>query len=567
MGEPTTSRRAVVLSALRRPRLRRVAAVFMCFKTAEMGVWIAIVTVAYTAGGVGAATTVLLVQLAPAAVAALGVDRLTRAVGDGPVLVGGLAVQCVGLVGVVGALVTGAPMAVVYAAAAVASVGVVTTRPSLSSLLPQVVEVPDELTAANSMMGWLDGAATLLGPAISAAAFAVSTDAAPFVVFAVMTAVGAVLATRLHRREDPAVHHADRAPAARTPAAATPDRADDGTGTTATGAPAPLGPVRATLVVLGAYGFLLGALDVLQVVVAIDLTGGTPARAALMGTAFGFGALLGGVASTLLIGQRHLWPAIVVPAVVSGSTLAAVGATRSPVVAGALLALCGAGSAVLLVAARTVLQRVSDFATLCRAFSLAEAADMAMLLAGSLIVPLLVAVVGVRQAPAGVGALVAAAAMLTARPIARAELGASAQLDRLAVLRRSALLAPLPAPSLETLARQSWTRQVAPGDHVVVEGAAGDCYFVIESGEVEVHRSGTTLRHLGPGTGFGEIALLLDTPRTATVTAVTPTSLVVVDRTTFLVAVTGHAPSSERAHTFAHLLAEDTWDEPDQDVG
>ena len=323
------------------------------------------------------------------------------------------------------------------------------------------------------------------------------------------------------------------------------------------------GAVRATLVVLGTYGFLLGALDVLQVVVAIDLTGGTPARAALMGTAFGLGALLGGVASTLLIGQRRLWPAIVGPALVAAATLAAVGTTSSPVVAGSLLAVCGAGSAVLLVAARTVLQRVTDFATLCRAFSLAEAADMAMLLVGSLAVPALVAAAGVRGAPAGVAVLVALLAAGASPSIARAEQGVAAQLDRLDVLRRSPLLAPLPGPSLETLARQSRPLEVPAGGTVLVEGDAGHSYFVVASGEVEVHRGADVLRRLGPGSGFGEIALLLDTPRTASVTAVVPTSLVEVDRTTFLVAVTGHVPSRDRARAFAELLATDTYEPPD----
>jgi hypothetical protein len=222
---------------------------------------------------------------------------------------------------------------------------------------------------------------------------------------------------------------------------------------------------------------------------------------------------------------------------------------------------------VLLVAARTVLQRVSDFATLCRAFSLAEAADMAMLLAGSLAVPLLVAVLGVRRAPAGVGAVVAIAAVLSVRPIARAEEGAAAQLDRLDVLRRSPLLAPLPAPSLETLARQSWQVEADAGQDLVVEGEAGDCYYVIVDGEVEAHRSGAALRRLGPGAGFGEIALLLDAPRTASVTALVPTSLIAIDRTTFLVAVTGHAPSRDRAQAFAHLLIQDRYEEPERDVG
>ena len=90
------------------------------------------------------------------------------------------------------------------------------------------------------------------------------------------------------------------------------------------------------------------------------------------------------------------------------------------------------------------------------------------------------------------------------------------------------------------------------------EGDHGDCYYAVADGSVEVTREGVSLRTLGRGEGFGEIALLHDVTRTATVTALTDTTLVEIDREAFLVAVTGHGHTSRRAERVAssRLLAD-----------
>jgi len=115
------------------------------------------------------------------------------------------------------------------------------------------------------------------------------------------------------------------------------------------------------------------------------------------------------------------------------------------------------------------------------------------------------------------------------------------------LLRRVPLFAPLSAPVLERLALGAREVQAPAGQVVFEQGAPGDSFYVIADGEVEVSIDGRHVRRESRGEGFGEIALLRDTPRTATITAVTPSTLIAIDREAFLSAVTGHPGSAEAA--------------------
>ena len=86
---------------------------------------------------------------------------------------------------------------------------------------------------------------------------------------------------------------------------------------------------------------------------------------------------------------------------------------------------------------------------------------------------------------------------------------------------------------------------------MIEQGEHGDRYYLVDEGEVEVIEDGAFKRNLGPGDGFGEIALLRDVPRTATVRATRPTRLLALDREHFIVSVTGHDRSRESAEAAA----------------
>ena len=109
------------------------------------------------------------------------------------------------------------------------------------------------------------------------------------------------------------------------------------------------------------------------------------------------------------------------------------------------------------------------------------------------------------------------------------------------------MFAPLSPSVLETLARRLDPVSVPAGVVFVREGEASDRFFVIVSGQVEVTHDLAVLRHEGPGEFFGEIGLLRDVPRTATVTTVEDTELLALDRDDFLGAVTGQIDATRAA--------------------
>jgi cAMP-dependent protein kinase regulator len=101
-------------------------------------------------------------------------------------------------------------------------------------------------------------------------------------------------------------------------------------------------------------------------------------------------------------------------------------------------------------------------------------------------------------------------------------------------LNRVGLLAGLPGETLARLAKQMEREEVPPGTVIVREGDTGDRFYVLFSGMLAVSQSGFGGRNiLRPGDYFGEVALAMDVPRTATVAAITPAVIASCDRATF----------------------------------
>src|SRR5262249_52251228 len=136
---------------------------------------------------------------------------------------------------------------------------------------------------------------------------------------------------------------------------------------------------------------------------------------------------------------------------------------------------------------------------------------------------------------------------LTWRKLLQIDAESEPPTEALQLLRPIPIFAPLPPPTLERLASQAVPVEVSAGEAVIRQGDPGDRFYAIESGRFEVAVDGATTGELGPGGFFGEIALLRDVPRTASVKALTGGKLQALDRHAFLEAVTGHPPSVRAA--------------------
>jgi CRP/FNR family transcriptional regulator, cyclic AMP receptor protein len=117
-------------------------------------------------------------------------------------------------------------------------------------------------------------------------------------------------------------------------------------------------------------------------------------------------------------------------------------------------------------------------------------------------------------------------------------------------LGRCPFFAGLSRNELLEVAKVTEDLEVEEGKALTREGQSGSEFFVIVDGEVAVTKDGTEIRTLGPGDFFGEIALLEDTPRTATVIAKTPLRFFVLTRQAFR-SLLAHQPELEEKVTKA----------------
>jgi MFS family permease len=509
----------VLGGVLRSRDLRRVELAFVGFNAAEWGVWIAMLVYAYDQGGATTAGIVAVVQLVPAALFAPVAGSLGDRHRPTRVLAAGYAAQAVAMGATAAVLLGGGRPLAAYALAAVAATAVTVTRPATAALLPALARSPEELTAANVASGWIESVSVLLSPALAGVLLGVGGAGTVFAVMAGAAAVSCGLVGDV-RGPEPAGSSADTCAALR--AATEP------------------GP-RALVWLLGVEAVAIGALDILCVVLAIGVLHHGGGTAAYLNAAFGGGGVLGVTATVALVGRRRLAPALVGSLVVWSIALAVIAAAPSLAAALALLALAGVARTLLDVAGRTLLQRISRPDALARVFGLLESVSMTGYAVGSTIAAVLVAVAGGRGAIALVAAALPVAGVVVLRRLLAAD-GGVLPVVEIARLRALPIFAPLGAPALEGLARAVVPVAAGPGTAVIEEGDRGDRFYVVVDGELEV----STGRRLRRGDSFGEIALLRDVPRTATVRAVTPVRLDALDKQTFLAAVTGH-PGSQAA--------------------
>jgi hypothetical protein len=222
-----------------------------------------------------------------------------------------------------------------------------------------------------------------------------------------------------------------------------------------------------------------------------------------------------------------------------------------PALAIVLLGVVGAGNSLVDVAAFTLIQRAVPDEVLARVFGVIQFLWISTFgLGGILIVPV-IDWLGSDGALIAAGAFLPALALLAGPRLLRLDAEAEAPGPGLSLLRSIPIFAPLPGTPLEHLAARLVPLHLDAGTVVVRQGDTGDRFYVVVEGEVEVRVDDEVVSELGPGGYFGEIALIRDTPRTATATARTPVVLYALEREDFLAAVTGHAPSAQAAERVA----------------
>jgi MFS family permease len=530
-GEGTTapeSRLSVIARALSNTRLRRVLLAYLLFNIAEWASWIALLVWAYGQDGVGGASVIALAQLVPAALlaptAAMLLDRLPRT----RALAAGYAIQSVTFLTVGLALLTSAPYTVVLVAAAVSAVAVTMTRPVHNTLLPEISATTSDLTAGNAASGIVEAAATFLGPLVSGVLIVLWGPGILLVLLGVASVVSVALTRGLGSATIWVRQH---------------DRSGAGAFRDVIANPA-----ARLLTVLIAFEYaLVGMMDILLVVLALDLLDMAESGPGLLNSAAGIGGLVGSALTVLLVGRRRLAPAVVAGAVVAGVPIALAAAAYSPTIAFVLIAAFGAGKLFYDVASRTLMQRLLPDSLLTAGFGMQESTMMAGLAVGVLLAPLLVSMAGARGAFVIAGAFLPLAGLAAWRSLSRLDAEATVPGAVYDLLQRVPLLAVLRPRVVERLARDVVTLSEPAGAVLVREGDAGEHFFVIETGRAAVSRGDEHLRELGPGDWFGELALLRDAPRSATVTSLSEITVAVLGREPFLTAVTGAPQSLEAA--------------------
>jgi hypothetical protein len=300
---------------------------------------------------------------------------------------------------------------------------------------------------------------------------------------------------------------------------------------------------RLVVALIGAAAIIEGALDVLMIVVAIDLVGGGPTEAGALSSAAGVGGILGAAVAVTLVGRLRLAGPLALGLLVWGAPVAVLGVAPGLAIGLAVFLVAGIGRGELDVAGRTLLQRVTPDPALPGVFGMLEGTYMGMIAIGSIAVPLIIVFVGAHAALVVVGLWLPLVVALSWRSLRDVDAAAVVHVRELGLLRAIPMFAPLAPPTIERLAANLVPVDAPAGAWLIREGERGDRFYVVDEGEVEIEIGGRTVRREGPGSSFGEIALLRDVPRTASVRAVGDVQLLALEREVFLSAVTGHVRS------------------------
>jgi MFS family permease len=525
---------STLATGLRNENVRRVELAWGCAIAAEWAHFVALGVYAYDHGGTSAVGVAGLVRLLPAAIiapfaASLG-DRFRRE----RILLAMMLAGSAALAGSAGAFFAGQRV-LVFAFAAVLGVSSTLIRPALQALLPSLARTPEELIASNGATSTIESLGTLVGPLLAGVLVAVADAGLVFIVAAATLLVAAVLVLRVRvegRIEIDAVEAGGTMSMLSAGLRAIWRAAD----------------VRLLIGLVFAQTFVRGCLNVLIVVAAFEVLDAGAGAVGYMTAAIGVGGLLGAIGAMTLEGRRLAVP-FGLALVFWGAPIMLIAPWPELSAAVVLLAIVGAANSFEDVAVFTLLQRITRDEILTSVLGVLWGLAMGAVAVGSLAAPAVVHWIGARSAFALVGAVLPLLALVTYRRLASIDrsIKPAPELD---LLDRVPMFAPLSVVGKERVASKLVPRPVRAGEVVIRAGDVGDRFYIVGDGELDIDAGGRlTTAHRADY--FGEIALLRDVPRTATVVAKADSQLLGLQRDDFLAAVTGHAA----AHTAGEEVA------------
>jgi hypothetical protein len=515
------------LAALaRNENLRRVELAWGASIAAEWTHFVALGVFAYNAGGPSAVGIAGLVRMLPAALVApfaatLG-DRFRRE-------------RFLVLVSLAGSAALGGSAAayfvsrselIIFALAGVVGVTSTIFRPALQATLPSLARTPQELIASNGATSTFESLGTLLGPLVAGILVSVANVGVVFLVAAGALLVAAGLLQRVEVEGRIQATAPEEMPRPRELLAG--------------GFRAVVSEPRTRLLVFltTAQSFIRGALNVLIVVGAFRVLGAGAGAVGYLTAAVGVGGLVGAFGALSLKGRQLAVP-FGVSLIFWGLPIALIPAWPRVAVAFLLLTVVGAANSVEDVAVFTLLQRVIPDDVLTRVLGIVWGLAMGAIAIGSVAATGIVALVGSRAAFVVVGAILPLTTVIVWRQLIRIDREMLPPADELAVVEGVPMFAPLSIAAKEHMAARLVEVPVSAGEVVIRTGEPGDRFYMVADGALEV--SNGVHARARRGDFFGELALLRDIPRTATVIATTRSRLYALERDDFLAAVTGHS--------------------------
>jgi MFS family permease len=512
---------------LRNAQLRRVELAWGASIVAEWANFVALGVFAYHVGGPIAVGIAGLVRLLPAAFvapfAAFVGDRFRRERFLVAISAGG----CFALAASASVYFLDRNAYVIFALASLFGLSSTLLRPALQALFPSLARTPEELIASNGAASTIEGLATIVGPLAAGVLIAATNPGVVFIFAAVSLLAASLLFARVSVEGRMLPSAVGGARSLR--------------GDSLAGFNMVLRSRKPRLVagLMLAQKFVRGCLNVLIVVTAFRVLHSGAGAVGYMTAAIGVGALIGAFGAVALVRRRLATP-FGVALVVWGLPIALVAPRPYLVGSLVLLALVGAANSVEDIAGFTLLQRVVPDELLTRVLGVVWGLAMGALALGSITAPAVVSAIGPRPALVVVGAILPLLTLLTWRELVDIDRTIGGPAEELAVIEGVPMFAPLSIVAKEYLAATLTCVAIAPGDVVIRAGDVGDRFYIVADGELEVVASGLQ-KMAGAGDFFGEIALIRDVPRTATITALTDCHLYAMDRADFLAAVTTHS--------------------------